>query len=449
MHETGGVGVPTPPGAAVARRVLETTAILGLGMVRSPADAVVGRSPLRGLRDAFIRLGPVWVKLGQVVASTPAFFPAPVQRELRDLLDRVPPFSPARAEHRARRALGDRLETFDPTPLASASLAQVHRARVDGRSVAVKVLRPGVAERIELDLTVLRFLAPMLERLPGSGLTRLGDVVDDFARTLRGELDLDREAAETAAARAFLARVGSEDVFVPSVVAATREVLVTELVEGVPIDAVLRPGAGGPDPARLLQSMLLRLQEMVLVRGRFHGDLHAGNVLVAGEGRLAWIDWGIVGSLGPDGAVAAGRVLAGALQLDFTRLAEGIEGLGVSLTDRPALAAELERALAPLLADRVRAVDLSRLSRRTLGVLLRHRVEVPASLVLLAKQVAYFDRFARALVPHRRLLEDATEILAYFVAVHPQLVEQIAPDDLADLVGESSRGGAVSARPMR
>ncbi|KAA0233913.1 MAG: hypothetical protein JJLCMIEE_01097 [Acidimicrobiales bacterium] len=410
-----------------ARRCARVTATLGLGAAAAPLHALTGR-PYRGMRRAFVGLGPVFVKFGQVVASTPALFPAGVRAEFRGLLDDLPAFDAARARQRAERALGDRLSGFDPVPVAAASLAQVHRAQVDGRPAAIKVLRPGIAAEVELDLMVLQRLAPALERtIPLTGRLRLDEVVEDFAHTLRRELDLEAEAAEMESARGFLSHLGAEEVVVPAPLGGDREVLATEWFDGFPIDSRVALRSAGLDPAPLLQTMLLRLQEMALVRRRFHGDLHAGNVLIGDDGRMAWIDWGIVSSLSAGQAVAAGRMFAGALHRDFPLVLEGLDEFGVVPARRDELADALDRALSPRLERGLASVEVSPLVRRALAVLFRHGVRVPRELVMLAKQIAYFDRYARTLVPTRRLLEDATEIFAYFLASYPELSDQLYP----------------------
>jgi predicted unusual protein kinase regulating ubiquinone biosynthesis (AarF/ABC1/UbiB family) len=172
--------------------------------------------------------------------------------------------------------------------------------------------------------------------------------------------------------------------------------------------------------------MLLRLQEMALVRGRFHGDLHAGNVLVGVDGRQAWLDWGIVGELDASQARGAGQVFAGVLLGDFALAVDGLECFGVAPDDRAALIDQLDHALSPLVGDGLRGADLSTLLRRTLRIALARRVAIPQGMWLMAKQIAYFDAYARALVPERRLLEDATEIYAYFVSTHPEVTDDLA-----------------------
>lgn len=413
--------------ADLARRCARVTTTLGLGAAAAPLHVLTGR-PYRGIRNAFVGLGPVFVKFGQVVASTPALFPAGLRRELRGLLDDLPAFDVAWAQRRAERALGDRLSGFEAVPVAAASLAQVHRAQVDGRPAAVKVLRPEIAAQVELDLMVLQQVAPALERtFVLVSQSRLDEIVEDFAHTLRRELDLEAEAAEMESARGFLSYLGAEDLVVPAPLGGDRDVLAVEWFDGFPIDSPVALRTSGLDPAPLLQTMLLRLQEMALVRRRFHGDLHAGNVLVGDGGRMAWIDWGIVGSLSAGQAVAAGRIFAGALHRDFPLLLDGLGEFGVLPAERDELAVALDEALSPRLERGLPSVEVSPLVRRALAVLVRHGVRVPRELVMLAKQIAYFDRYARTLVPTRRLLEDATEIFAYFMTSYPELTDQLYP----------------------
>lgn len=248
---------------------------------------------------ALERLGATFIKFGQILSTRPDLLPPGYIAGLRRLQDAVAPESPAAiARVLAAELPADALATFDPQPVASASVAQVHRATLpDGRRVAVKIQRPGVAARIEGDVAILRVFARLLHLLPSFRPLLLPSAIADFGHALEGQLDFRREAANNlrfAANFRELPRVA-----VPALVPelCTARVLTMDFIEGVRAEDAQRAGGDGKALARLGADTILR---MVFVDGFVHADLHPGNLLFTAEGRLVLLDLGLVAEIAPE-----------------------------------------------------------------------------------------------------------------------------------------------------
>ena len=244
------------------------------------------------LRRSFVELGPTFIKFGQLVASSPGLFPEVLATEFRRLLDDVPPEPTHRIVRIVERQLGAPIERlfadFDRAPLAAASIAQVHRARLhDGTEVVVKVRRPRLRGKVERDLRLLRLLAGALSRFGALGeAANPVAIVDDLAVTIREELDFRREAHDMAAFAANLTRVGDNtEILVPAPIAGLvgERVLVMTYIEGVPVDDADTLRTAGHDLEDLVRKGARAWMESALVHGLFHGDVHAGNLFVTAE----------------------------------------------------------------------------------------------------------------------------------------------------------------------
>ena len=303
------VVMPAPATSHQAKRAAETAAVFArhLGPVlamraarREVAPAEIGRR----LRLAFEALGSTYVKFGQLIGSSPGAFGKEVSDEFRTCLDTGPavPFTHVRREVETaiRGRLDDVFESFEPVALASASIAVVHKARLrDGRDVAVKVLRPGIVERVASDLDVME---PLFKRLALAGIPIAGPLF----RFLRGfrtqvceELDLRNEARTMTYFRHLLLDSGLDSLVIPEPHPqhSNANVLVMEFLDGVAIDDVDAIAELGGDPGALMQDMLRAWFLTGLRDAMFHGDIHAGNLMLLRDGRAGIIDWGIVGRL--------------------------------------------------------------------------------------------------------------------------------------------------------
>lgn len=263
-----------------------------------------GKGVAHHLRAAFDDLGSTYLKFGQLVGSSPGAFGAEVADEFRSCLDTgpVPPFEHVRAlvEATTGRPLDADFGRFDREPLASASIAVVHRAALhDGREVAVKVLRPGIAEQVAIDLDVME---PLFKRLALRGIGIAGPLyrfLRGFRTQVAEELDLRNEARTMVHFAQLFATAGLDEIVIPEPIVelSGANVLVMTFLDGVPIDDLVAIAEMGHDPAPLVKA-LLRSWFLTGIRdGMFHGDIHAGNLMLLRDGRVGMIDWGIVGRL--------------------------------------------------------------------------------------------------------------------------------------------------------
>ena len=419
--EVGGLG---PTDLARLGEILAVLARHGVIVVARHGTTIAIRPRAQGrrglavaLRRSFADLGPTFVKLGQLIASSPGLFPAELSEECRRLLDRVPPVGISHVRSTIARELGAPVEilfaSFDDAPIAAASIAQVHAARLhDGREVAVKVRRPRLRRRIERDLRLLRVLATALERTGavGRAINPLA-VVDDFATTLRAELDLRLEAAAMRDFAATLKHSPDRDhvrIPAPANDLVSERVLVMDFIHGRPIDDVIGLDQGH-DLGTALQVAVRVWLEGVVVHGFFHGDVHAGNLFVTTDGRVAFLDFGITGRIAPAIRDVLRDVLpAIILDHDFERVVDALFDIGAASgpIDRVKAAADLDALVTPLLSRAIGDIIFGELLDQVMHVATRHRVRLPRELVLVVKQLLYFERYAKAIAPDRQILAD-------------------------------------------
>lgn len=380
------------------------------------------RSIAVALRRSAADLGPTFVKFGQLIASSPGLFPEVLSSEFRSLLDRVPPLPFQTVSAIVERELGAKLDTrfatFDPEPLAAASIAQVHEAVLhDGRRVALKVRRPHLRGRIRRDVRLLRLLAHAIEQAGGVGeLANPVAIVEDFGVTLRGELDFRNEAAAMRRFGANLRQSGRHDmVTVPEPIEGliTERVLAMTFVEGRPVDDVASLRASGHDLPALLRHGVRAWVEGALVDGFFHGDVHAGNLFVTREGRVAFLDFGITGALEPGTAAILREMLPALLMQDFRRVVRALFELGAATrpVDLEAAARDVSAVVTPLLGRSIGEIEYGDVLGQVLRVATRYQVRLPRELVLLVKQLLYFERYAKEMAPDYQILADP-ELLA-------------------------------------
>ena len=257
----------------------------------------------RELKTTFIELGPAFIKLGQMLSTRPDALPEEYVEVLAELQDRVPPDDWTDIERVIESELGpieQHFDAFETTPISGASLGQVYVAECGGETVAVKVLRPGIRERVESDLRVLGVLIPILTRgaPPGQAFT-LENVAEEFAATIRREMDYDHEARMLqTVGRNFADR---DDVVIPSVreTHSTGRLLTMTYVDGVKIDEVEQLDELDIDRREVVRRLEEVYIQMIVEDGVFHADPHPGNLAVQPDGTLVFYDFGMTGSLGP------------------------------------------------------------------------------------------------------------------------------------------------------
>jgi ubiquinone biosynthesis protein len=387
------------------------------------------------LRIAFGQLGPTYVKLGQLIASSPGLFPAEWADEFASLRDRVPPFpgSDARSiiEDELAGPLSGFFSSFDDEPLAAASIAQVHAATLkDGAAVVVKVQRPGLEAQISDDIRAMKILAAILERIPYTAVASPKAVVEDFARSLSEEMDFRLEADNMERMRAILAADSITDCRVPKVYLdlVSRRVLTMERIDGIRFSDVEAMRAAGIDTVRLLRIGVQTVIEGVVVHGFFHGDLHAGNIVVLPDGTFVMFDFGIVGRLTEPVRARLAQYLVSATTNDYHGMVKALRRFGDAIpknVDLDVLAAEVQARYEPFLNDGVVVAQLGQLMDTMIRAMVKFRVRIPRELVLLSKQMLYLEGAARALAPEVDLLQEQQMIYATLLAKYPDLARQL------------------------
>jgi ubiquinone biosynthesis protein len=357
------------------------------------------------LRRVLEEAGGVYVKLGQIAATRPDLVPPEVCAELAGLQNQVAPEPVERVKVALEAELGGEVETvfaeFDWTPLAAGSIGQTYRARLHtGEPVVVKIQRPDIGEVMERDLAALALLAGMAQRRTpfGQGV-RSGEMLDQFAASLRAELDFRREAEAMTEMTVLLGSASA--VRVPMVYGelCTRRLLVQERFDGFTLADTEQLAASTIDRRALGEELLRSTLEQVLRLGYFHADPHPGNIFAFADGTLGLIDFGAVGRLDPIQQSAVVDMLAAIARRDASLLREGIERVAEMPEAVPP--ERLERALARLMADHVRAsgaVDPTVLQDlvRTLS---EFGIRLPADLVVLSRALVTLDGTLRILSP--------------------------------------------------
>jgi aarF domain-containing kinase len=405
-----------------ARRFVWSNAILSRAILGSFVLRWLGRGnqlPVR-LREAFEKLGPTYVKLGQLVASSEGMFPDEYCLEFRKCLDRVPSFGADEVNAILRADLkrdpAEIFATFDYKPIASASIAQVHAATLkDGTGVVVKVQRPNLPEIVAADLKVLRFFANIMTRLPLGELANPVGVVEDFQANLADELDFRREAKNLDEFNEIMVIHALERVAAPKPMhdLSSPRVLVMERFFGTRIDdrEVLTTVTEEEVEERLLMGMRAWFR-CLLVHGFFHGDVHAGNLMTLVDGRVGFLDFGIVGRFDGERRGLVSEFLLSIAMRNFRGLAHAMIVMGHNVgIDEPQLATDLEKGAAPLL-DPTRPAKYADLLPIVMRVTMRHRMRMPRDFVLILKQMIYFDRYAKLLAPKLNIFADPRIIAA-------------------------------------
>ncbi|MDE2092956.1 MAG: ubiquinone biosynthesis regulatory protein kinase UbiB [Burkholderiales bacterium] len=375
------------------------------------------------LRMGLERLGPIFVKFGQVLSTRRDLLPADLADELAELQDNVPPFPAAQARALVEKAFGRPIdaifESFEAEPVASASIAQVHFATLKGgREVAVKVLRPGMLAAIDDDLSLLRTLARWVERLSADGKRlKPREVVAEFDNYLHDELDLVREAANAAQLRRNMQ--GIELIIIPEMVweLCTQSVIVMERMKGVPISQTQRLRDAGVDIPKLARDGVTIFFTQVFRDGFFHADMHPGNIQVSIApqtfGRYIALDFGIVGTLTEVDKEYLAQNFIAFFRRDYKRVAElHLESGWVPPNTR---VDELEGAIRAVCEphfDRpLKDISLGQVLLRLFQTSRRFNVEIQPQLVLLQKTLLNVEGLGRQLDPELDLWNTAKPFL--------------------------------------
>ncbi len=396
------------------------------------------------IRLALEELGPIFIKFGQAISTRRDLLPKDVADELAKLQDEVPPFPAEQAVEILNAAYGKSVDEvfarFDAEPFAAASIAQVHTAQLpSGAEVVVKLLRPGVQELIERDIEVLRLLAGLADRYwqHGKRLRPL-EVVDEYESTIIDELDLMREAANTAQLKRNF--IGSDMLYVPDVFwdFCRPEVLVQERIYGIPISDMAALRASGANIQRLAENGVKIFFTQVFRHNFFHADMHPGNIFVIATDperpKYAAVDLGIVGTLSPSDQRYLAENFLAFFDRDYHRIAKlHIESGWVPEGTRiDQLETAVRTVLEPIFNKPLAEISFAQVLVRLFRVAQRFEVEIQPQMILLHKTLFNIEGLGRELYPQLDLWKTAHPVLKQWMS------EQLGPtallNDLRELL---------------
>lgn len=396
-------------------------------LLSGPALAFRARKPEAGARlsGALERLGPAYIKLGQMLATRPDIVGAGVATALENLQDRLPPFPDAAARAEIVRAFGkpvDALFSSFGAALAAASIAQVHRAQTSDTPpvrVAVKILRPRVREDFARDLRAFALFARWSEKFSAEARRlRLAALVATLADSVALELDLRMEAA--AASELYERTRGEAEFRVPHIdwTRTSASVLTSEWIDGVSVRDSAAIAAAGRDPKQVAVLVMRSFLTQALRDGFFHADMHPGNLFIDSEGRLAAVDFGIMGRLDADMRRFMAGTLAGFLQRDYRKVAELHYEFGfVPTTHAIETFAQALRAIGePIFGRGAREVSIARLLGQLFETTRRFDMQAQPQLMLLQKTMVVVEGVCRGLDPDFDIWESARPVAEKWVA---------------------------------
>lgn len=439
--------VHAPPldrfGLAELRRMLLIGFVLAAAVLRSVAGWVFrrrGRSfataASEGVVEGFDQLGPTFVKLGQLIASSPSLFPAPLADACLKMLDEVRPFPPHTVRKLVEQELGQPpdaiFRSFDDVPMSAASIAQVHACVLpDGRDAVIKLQRPDIAHRMNTDLRIQYFFATkLLNRFTAAKRANVVGMVQDLHQVTNQELNAALEAHRQTTFRDNIGAFGDNTgITAPEVYwdFCGPHLICMERMVGVPMDDFERIAALGVDGELILRRGIKVWVEAALIHGTFHGDVHAGNLWVLEDGRSSYLDFGIMGELPEIWRDTMREILyTSTIDQDYRRVVRAYQKVGVIPDDvdpevaGPAIAMVME----PMLTQGVGSVSLGDQLKANLELANQFGATAPKELLLVSKQLMYFERYARTLAPDYVLARD----LFILRNVFPEAVEATAAE---------------------
>ncbi|MBS1848833.1 MAG: AarF/ABC1/UbiB kinase family protein [Actinobacteria bacterium] len=430
-------------GLAEVRRTITILVVLVVTTVRALGAWALHRrgrtwrvAAANGVVDGFERLGPTFVKIGQLVASSPGLVPDEVADAALRMLDDVRPVPLEQITRMITAELGqppDRLfRSFDPEPLSAASIAQVHAVVLpDGRDAVLKIQRPDIADSMLCDLRIqYAFATRVLGRSKRAARLELTDMIRDAWEIACEELNAALEASRQHRFRERIGAFGDNaEITAPEVYWnwCTPHMICMERMRGVPMDHFDELARRGIDAELLLRRGIKVWVEAALVHGPFHGDVHAGNLWVLDDGRAAYLDFGIMGELTPQWRrTQADIMFTSMIDQDYRRVVRAYQTVGVMPTDvdpevaGPAMASVLE----PILSQPVGTVGLGETLQSNMEMAEQFGARIPRELSLVAKQLLYFERYAKALAP------------GYVLARDLYLLKNIFPTEVAATAAE-------------
>jgi ubiquinone biosynthesis protein len=394
--------------------------LVGLSAVL-PAGTDKATGPFaRRARQVLVDLGPTFVKLGQVLSVRPDILPQDVLTEFESLQDKVPPMDFDDVRQVIEGELGAKVEevfeSFDPVPLGSASIAQVHRARLlGGQQVAVKLQRKGIERTIRSDISILYTLASLAEgRVTVPGLHTPKAIIREFEAAITAELDFQSELRNNERMANFLQSAGApfqQQVGVPRVLPrwSTRRMLVMELVEGVPLSQKMQElEPDGPEARRLAHVLMESTYRQAFDFGFFHGDPHPGNLYVTKEGKLVYLDWGMTGTLTSGMQDTLVNAFTSMVFRDPETLAMTVFRAGATQgrVDLRAFVEELDRKMKQYYGASLDDLANPTTFMEIIELCTRFHISLPAEFAVLSRAVTLVEGEIRALMPTVDIVEE-------------------------------------------
>ena len=382
------------------------------------------KNPLK-LKQAMEDMGPLAIKLGQLLSTRRDLIPPEVLQQLVLLQDRVKPFDSNVAKTRIQESLKADINTlfsrFDEQPLAAASIAQVHTAALhDGREVVVKVTRPDIRHQILQDFEILEWLGHFLEkRLEAARALHLSEIIQDYRQIILKELDLTLEAENTRRMRHYF--TGSSMMYVPEVYMDSKDVMVAERITGVPISDIPTFEKLGMDRKDLAEKGLTIFFTQVFRDSFFHADMHPGNVFVEtinpANPRFIALDCAIMGELSKHDQMTVARMLLAVMNSDFMQLIQIVHQAGwiPPGTDQDALAREMRRTVGPMVSKPMHELDFAGILIGVMDIARRFHLEIPPQLMLLLKTLVHVEGLGTDLYPELDIWSLAKPILTDWI----------------------------------
>lgn len=406
------------------------------GHAMMPAEEAT--SPVR-LRLALEELGPTFIKLGQLLSTRSDILPAAYLSELSKLQDAAPPVSAAEIRSLIQQELGATPEqlfaSFDDEPLASASIGQAHAATLaDGTDVVVKVRRPGIVSRIDEDLEILQNLAAHASRRWEAAVDyNLTGIATEFADTLRAELDYLREGRNAERFAENFAAI--PDIYVPEIFWATTtsRVLTMERIRGIKVDQIEALDLAGIDRGQVAERAARAAAKMIFRDGFFHADPHPGNLFIQPGGRIALIDFGMVGEIDEKLRGQLGTLLFAFTSNDPEKVGSALRTISVTrpAVDRGVLRQDSARFIRLYQGHELREVEIAPLVTQMLAILRNHHLQLPREMAMLLKMVLMTEGMGVQLNPEFSL----GEILRPYAKALAQ--DRFSPRNLAERLGKA------------
>ncbi len=381
--------------------------------------------PPKLLRETFESLGTTYIKLGQFIASSPSVFPDAYVEEFQLCLDKTQPVPFSIMRKVLEQELGKSLESvfteINPEAIASASIAQVYAAKLKtGEDVVIKIQKPGVENILLTDLNFLYVAAKVMEYfVPNLSMASISDIVDEIQKGMLAECDFLQEAKNIKAFQEFLVTTGNQDTVAPKVYpeATTQRILTMERLYGVPFTDLDSVRKYAKNPENTLLTAMNTWFASLLFCESFHADVHAGNLLVLRDGKIGFIDFGIVGRIRPETWESVSQFIWAIGQEDYQAMAESMLGIGMTdgEVDTQKLAKDIEDLYTnmdtvvmvdPMDMNAANEKEVNRIMMKLVSLGKSHGIHFPREFALLLKQLLYFDRYVRILAVDANIYMD-------------------------------------------